>query len=491
MITQVTYRPTVRTPAYNPIIWSCLSNKISQADFKYVFDVYINDIKVNRIKQRPNPSGYGMIDVSTLVQGYIDPQSNGTPLTQGETEINWQIGQVFHDNLNLSKHVYLKVGEEYTVNGVTRIYVGGADVPGEPSYALYSGNSDISNLPVRTWSASISDHEQQWNMQKTDQVGIFGGNLLDGNKIYDHGYGLANPLKFGKNEQDLYRFDKMVLSFLNWSPKIADTQNRPIYGFKFVITDIENEEVYEYEIPLTAEYGYGQRFECDNTVTATLDPRFDIVHVLASPIDLGLALDPPLEIAPNWKIEITGHALSDEAPCLFGEQITEKQTINVIEYCPPLYERVRLSWFNTLGGRDYLNFTMFSEKTVTTEQETYTQEQMNWSGIRPVPLLNNSTVIGNLGVRGGEKPYNKQLNTSYRIMSDWLTQEEVNLLQGLTASPQVLAYIKDPNNLLSDDYAYTCMVKNSSYTVKNIRQTKLYQGTFDIEFVLGQKIQNL
>ena len=489
MITQVTYKPTVRTPGYNPIIWSCRSTNINMPNFKFVFDIFIDGVKVNRIKQRANPTGHGMIDVSTLVQGYLDPTNPNTPLTQGETEIDWSTGKLYSDNENLSRHVYVKVGEEFTFNNTLQIFQGTIDAPGNPTFALYSGNSDITTLPVRTWAASMSDHEQQWNMQKTSEVGIFGGNPFDNNKNYDHGYGLANPLKFGSNTQDLYVFDKMVISFLNWSPNVVNTQNRPIYAFRFVVTSPTG-SVYTFNRPLTTEYGYAQRAICSSTVPATLSPKYDIVHVLASPKDLVYALDPGLNIGPGWKIEFAG-GVKDETTCMIIDQLTVKQTINIIEYCPPLYERVRLSWFNTLGGRDYLNFTMFNEKSISTKQEVYTQEQMDWSGATPVPLNNNSYIIGNLGVKGGDKPYNKQVETSYKIMTDWLTQEEVNLLEGLVKSPQVLAYIHDPNNPISDYYAYTAMVSNSSYTVKNVRQTKLFQGSFDLKLVMSQKIANL
>jgi len=108
-----------------------------------------------------------------------------------------------------------------------------------------------------------------------------------------------------------------------------------------------------------------------------------------------------------------------------------------------------------------------------------------------VPLLNSTPPINNLGIRGGTKSYNKDVTTTRKIMTDWLTQEEVELLEGLQKSPQVMAYLHDPNNPLSDDYPYTVNVVNTSYTTKNVRQVKLVQATIDIQYVMKQKIQNL
>lgn len=497
MIVSVSYKPTWLSPAYNPIIWSALSSKISSIDFKYVFDIYIDGIFINRIKQRANPAGYGMIDVSTIMQGYLETNNMAAPITQGETSIDWNNGKLFQDNQYLSKHVNIKVGEEYTTPATsgaaagTFIYNGVADVIGDPAYVLNSGNTSNTSLSVRTWSASMEDQAQQWSMQKTTASGIFGGNPFDSNKVYDHGIGLANPLKLGSNTENVYEFDKKVISFLNWSP-YPSQQARPIYGFKYKVYNASGALVQTFDRPLITQYGYGQRATASSTVSSELESRYDIVHVLASPQDVMTACDPTGVLVPNfgpgYSIHITGHAGANGT---LTTQITKTQIVNVIEYCNPLYERVRLSWFNELGGRDYLNFTMFDEKTINTSADSYAQEQMNWSGSTPVQLLNNSDVIKNLGVRGGNKVYNKQATTTHKIQTDWLTQEEMNLLEGLQKSPQVLAYIHSQTNTLSDDYAYTCTVKNSSYSVKNIKQTKLYQGSFDLEIAMQQKLQNL
>jgi hypothetical protein len=459
-----------------------------------VFDIYVDGIKINRIKQRANPTGYGMLDISTIMQGQLDSNNPLAPITQGETSIDWNTGKFYQDNSFMSKHVYLKVGEEYTTNGVSNIYIGTADQIGEPAYALYSGNVTLTNLPIQVWAASITDHEQQWSMQNTTGSGIFGSNPFDNNVVYDHGIALSHPLNFNKLEQDLYVFDKMTLSWLNWTP-YRSREKRPIYGFTFTFTSPVGNE-YTWQVPMMTARGYAQRAICSSTVNTTLDAKYDLVHVLASPADLATAISnmiqqPALPVGPGWTIEIVGNTNASDGSCTFGAAITETVKINVVDYCTPLYERVRLSWFNSLGGRDYYNFTMFDEKTINTKQDTYAQEQMDWSSARPVPSLNNSPIIRNLGVKGGNKTLNKTITTTRKIQTDWLTQEEVNLLEGLQKSVQVLAYIHDPNNTLSDYYAYTCQVSNAGYTIKNVRQQKLIQMTFDLTYSMGQNMQNL
>jgi hypothetical protein len=281
----------------------------------------------------------------------------------------------------------------------------------------------------------------------------------------------------------------MVLSWLNITPS-TNANNVAIYGFRYTLTTASGANAV-YNRVMDSSYGFGQRPACSAPLTTPIDYKFGLVHVLASPNDVIEALD-YTGASPIVKIEIQGFRQSTPGSCLFGDACTQKVTINILDYCPnPLYERVRLSWFNTLGGRDYLNFTMFDEKTISTSQQNYTQEQMNWNLNTPVPALGSTPPINNLGIRGGQKSYNKDATTTRKIQSDWLTQEQIDLLEGLQKSPQVMAYIHDPNNSLSDDYPYTVNVSNTSYTTKNVRQVKLVQASFDITYAIKQKIQNL
>jgi hypothetical protein len=495
-IQTITYKPVWIAPAYNPIMWSVLSNRINQTDFKYVFDIYEvgNLTAIQRIKQRPNPLGYGMIDISTLVQGYLESSNPNAAMTQGELTIDWDGGHLYADNNLMSKKYYVKVGEEYSVGGITILYSGNSDVPGNPAVFLYSGNAQNGNLttPVTAFMASMDDLEQQWQMRYTVQSGIFGnsegGNPFDDNVIYDKNWGLAHPLNYSTLQQSIYGFDNAILSYINWSP-VTSGSNYTIFGFRFQRLDAAGTVIESDDMPMLAATGFGQRVNCTDVITTTLDAKYSLVHVLASPNKVADALNwTPFQ--PGQTLTIQGYYQS--SGCTFGAPATLKSEFQILEYCEPLYPRVRLSWFNTLGGRDYMNFTMFEEKSITTSQNVYAQEQIDYSGIRPVPTaLPTVRPFGNSFVRGGNKPYAKQAETTYSIQTDWLTQEEVDLLEGLVKSPQVFAYIKDPNNTLADEIPYNCTVTNTSYTTKNVRQTKLVQGTMTVKLAIPQNIQTL
>jgi hypothetical protein len=128
---------------------------------------------------------------------------------------------------------------------------------------------------------------------------------------------------------------------------------------------------------------------------------------------------------------------------------------------------------------------MFTEKETKTTNDNYYQETMNWSSSTPVPI-NVQNPNQNLNIKGGNVIYNKQAITSWMLNTDWLTQDEVNLLEGLQKSSNVLAYFNDSTY---NQYApYSVTIGQTSYKTKNIKQVKMVQAEFEINLNHVQKI---
>jgi hypothetical protein len=133
---------------------------------------------------------------------------------------------------------------------------------------------------------------------------------------------------------------------------------------------------------------------------------------------------------------------------------------------------------------------MYAVKTINTKSEQYTQNQMNWSGSVPVAQLSSSyPPLGTLPTQGGDKIFNKTVTTSWQVQSDWLTQEEVDLLQGLQKSSMVIAYVYN-GSAIANAFPYSCKVKGDNYEVKLVKQQKLTQATFDLDLNITQALQN-
>jgi len=132
-----------------------------------------------------------------------------------------------------------------------------------------------------------------------------------------------------------------------------------------------------------------------------------------------------------------------------------------------------------------MNFTAFMEKETKTTNSNYYQETMNWSSTTPVNMNANNPNF-DLQTRGGNIIYNKQAMTSFMLNTDWLTQDEVNLLEGLQKSSNVIAYFNDTTY---NQYApQSVTIGQTSYKTKNIKQVKMVQVEFEINLNHVQKI---
>ena len=127
MAITITQQPPVLTPAYGDIVISASSNLVvSKFKFKYVYDIIsynpgtATTTYVGRVKQTPNPSGAGMLDLSRYLQNQVDVDLlNGQPFnTTGTAQTN-----------NNAQYV-VYVGEEYsnTLNGAVTLYNGNGTV---------------------------------------------------------------------------------------------------------------------------------------------------------------------------------------------------------------------------------------------------------------------------------------------------------------------------------------------------------------------------
>jgi hypothetical protein len=482
MITNVSYKPARIGTPYNPIVWSVVSDQTGQRDFQYVIDVYVNGTKVTRLRQRPNPAGYGMWDVSSIVQPYLKISN----FTQGELEApNTAVG-TFSSNEEASVQVYCKVGEQYGPSQT--VYNGVATgVVGDPAYTVYSAYA-VKNLAVTVVAGSLMDHASLWNMQNPATNGVWYDDVFNGNIKYEWRAGRSNPLSRQKGyTRRLYAFDAATLSYINFSASSSGSDC--IYGFRFTWTPLGGSE-YAIDYPMITANGFGQRALCTSALTQNPPlPQYDIVNINTSPAHIKAITG--WNMQPGDSYSFTGYSKKTGGTCEFQTPLTKTITYTIDEYCQLLYPRVRLSWLNELAGRDYFNFTMLAEPTNDASYESYGQNQVNWSAYLPVPQLNSTyPPFKTLPIQGGDKVYNKTVTTKWTVQTDWLTQDQVDLLLGCQKSPQILAYIHDPANAISDAFPYSVTIADKSFTTKLVKQNKLTTVTFTLEVNMPQALQN-
>ena len=486
MISQINYAPSYLQGTYNPIIWSVQSDETYQPNFSYVFDVYINNVFEIRLKVKPNPVGAGMIDISQICQAYLID-------TIPETVIDtFNQGHIFTDNGTASLHTFIICGEEY---GATPIIYDGNGTQGEPDFYLYAGTSGNQiNVPVHVWNSSLEHQQQQDGMSNGIPLSGGYGILPSRNKTYDWGDGLLNntlayPLSHAPLNQKAYYNDMNVLSYINWTqyPAILDESYIAICQIDYY--DAGGNLINVASTEVDAVFGFNQKYLCSDVVTTQLSPEFDILHTQCGLSNLMFFLNIftshnyVMSAGEYFEVQMFNHAVGNG--CLNGVPISQKSRFTMLEDCDTLYTRVRLSWLNDLGGRDYMNFTAFMEKETKTTNSNYYQETMDWANYTPVtPAITNPNF--NLQTKGGDVIYNKQAMTSWTLNTDWLTQDEVNLLEGLQKSSSVIAYFNDTTY---NQYApQSVHIGQASYKTKNIKQVKMVQAEFEIMLNHVQKI---
>lgn len=519
MITTVNYRPKFYSSGYNPIIWSVTSNNasnVTRVDYSYVFDVKVDGVTVNRIVQRPNPAYAGMIDVSPIVQPYLliggFANETGVP-----TSTPYQVGSEAVCAVEILAGEQYRTSEDAPLIIYTGNAVGGVDTPGQPSY--YLGAQGFTSRAVIVLPASLNWSQQQKTMQAQnanpgDYYGLFGElapYVLKNNSLYapttvgGPGLFLSNMPRVTSDgawrttsaspESNInvydYAYDRYTLSFLNRNPVyqyFGQLQASAPKVAWFVFYDAAGTEIGTYAIANYETYGGAPRTTCGTSITSfSTSVNQELLSLRVGPKDLeDLGVWTSLgEVAASYTVQLFA-TFTVASNCTYTGTptvpLSELVTVNIIEDCTSyLYPRVRLAWLNDLGGRDYWNFTMFAEETSDTEQTEYYQPEVNWSGTTPVQLTGNTTQNW---LRGGIRQYNKNVFTSWTIQSDWLTQDEVELMKTIVQSPQIWAYVGQ------EDFPYTCKVKETSYTVKTIKQVKMYNATFTIEFANNHSMQN-
>ena len=485
MITQINYAPSYLQGVYNPIIWSVTSNQIAQPNFLYVFDIYINSTFQIRLKVKPNPSGAGMIDVSQICQSYL--LNDRIPETIIDTINNYHI---FTDNTNSSLRTFVICGEEY--GGV--LY-NGLGAVGNPAYYLYANTiQNHFDIPVHVWNSSLPFQQQQDGMSNGITFSGGYGLIPSRAKSYDWGDALNNstlayPLSYNTLKQKVYYDDMNVLSYINWTQYPNDLDDSYIAFCELKYYDANDNLIDYYQASVDSVSGFNQKTVCSDVVLNQLSAEFDILHVqcrLASLIEyLNTYTVQSYVMQPGEYIEVQMYNHANGSGCSLDVPITQISRFTMLEDCDNLYTKVRLSWLNELGGRDYMNFTAFMEKDTSTTNSNYYQETMNWSGLAPVTANVNNPNF-NLQTKGGDVIYNKQASTSWTLNTDWLTQDEVNLLEGLQKSSNVIAYF---NDTAYNQYApQSVRIGQTSYKTKNVKQVKLVQGEFEIFLNQVQKI---
>lgn len=516
MITTITHSPHTYTPAWSPVVWTALSDNIANSGFLYVFDVYLKgaltDTKIGRIKQPANPAGYASIDVSTILQPYLNP-------AEALPEVQALLGYTddFYHSTDLIQGTYLLVGEEY--GGV--LYTGlSGGTAGDPGATAMSRTGEY----VRVWAASENIIKARQNdVSGWDDYGVYDENVMRiGSTCVGYHITVDRPSGIVGYEffyTDCFGASASVIIDNHANADVCSTTlpvaepgasasyytitqvpgcgsvtgkflTSPITEHRLRLQDMHSLTFFNREIGSTGaqsparlkvvEYGAtGATFGTTylyNIVGTGGGPRYAYTDAIGA--TMWVTADQELEVVLCGPTTMNFNSFTDHYTVELigpsGDSMSEQHTFYVYEDCPGQYPSIRFSWLNKHGGRDYWNFDKYYEIDFHQKSDKYYKDPNDFSS--STWSLNSWS--------SGTRIYNKEIERAIKVTSDWIDTDQMEYLKGMFESPNVLVYL--PGEILPQ----LCLVNESSFKQKLKIAEKMYNLEFDVILSFPDRVQN-
>lgn len=385
--------PSTLMPGYNPSNYILSSTNYTQANFKYVVDVYVASVKVDRMLVPPHPThGTGLANVAPLLESRIS-----------------KIIDITDNSIEYCSQMYLeytlKFGEAYGSSGTT-VY---------PDLAQATGKF--------IWNG-VYDYE--------DFIDYTSGSIVAN---------VTTPVPF--------------------------LTNRPSSG------DIElddNAWLYWCDLNMQTSYVEIKTYNSTGGIigTWTVDNKFTTYKFLRIPSganNLNNILN--TQFTSGTQPVITGsesyYTLQAFKGALFP--ITQKYYYTIVDECTK-YTKHRLQFLNKLGGYDMFYFNKVSKDMVDIERANYKKNLGSYPTASSYTYAKSDRAISQFHTKAKDKTL---------LESDWITEAEMEWLEELLTSPDVL--LDDGTNLIPIN------ITNSTYEKK--KQVNKHLFNLQIEYTLS------
>ena len=431
--------PTSPNIANNNLVYTVTSSQVNQPQFQYVCDVRDdNNTLIQRIKQQPNPTGYGVFDVGQICTFNLGPADN-----------IWTISG-FAPNTASAADFKVLFGEEYSVS-----------VSGSSS--LYNGVTSTPNLPPAVtvgsylytlYGALDPNDKVNWNWNSSS----FAYNELLNDNTFNRQVGLTDF----PTTQSVRLEDYQTISFLNGNlfGTGSSLNTQDIYVARITQYDSAGSQVDQSEIyNLNPRTSSGQIW---SNVWLSQSQETRLVHLGVGPqnVDAAVTLDPDVSY---YTIQIFEQA-TDTTINTNGKYADYRFDI-VDASCS--YPGVRFAWKNKYGVWDYYNFTLAESTTANINRSSYEQTFIPFNTTTTTAAYNKS--------RRGKTNFLNKITKARTAESDWLNQTYADLLMEMFYSADV--YIQSGSVFLPVE------ITNASVTEKtNPRTQKLYKLTAEYRY---------
>jgi len=443
---------------------------------KYKAEVYVSNktsnivSSANRVgvfKVSPNGEGYGIFDLSPVLQNYVSPEyTGGVVHNVNDIYKSKYNGVQFSEN---TPHTIHQIDDFSTNRNCVRFVA--------VRFNIEAADSATGSVTEQYTSNTIADTVLIYNgvlydtdiLNLSSSSGNFGFNLDQAGFIMN-----SNTDKFLTNApttQYIRENDYLTLSYFSQ------------YNFDFLVGGASTTHPSVKTIQIQFYYnGSTTGSLITKTIQASAGGHAGYMNdsntkLQFAGVGTGNLVGAGETIPTNWDY-YTVKALDDNSNVISGTYNFYKQTEDCKEY-----ETIRLTWLNKFGVWDYYNFTKKSVRTFNTQRMSYTQITGTWNTSRFRPD----------GHTGGTKYFGNNVKESITLNTDYITENEAIWLEELFISNDV--YILEQRSTDDADQGYMrkyikpTTIIDKKHTRKTKANDKLIQYTFKIEVDKTKKSQ--
>ena len=442
MAITINQEPTTPNMSNADLLYVVDSTQKSQPQFQYVLDIQDeNKTTLQRVKQQPNPSGYGVFNVGRILMNYVSPD----PV--------WKTQQ-FATSSFANKEFWAAFGEQYGTSTSSSI-------------STYNGiNATPSQAPAKSGSYALTatdglvePNAGYWNFPYTSYVYLENASAYT---TFSHQAALTNAPTTQKIQDGEYATVSLYNG--NFDEDVADAQD-----IAYVIINVYNSagsNIQNYQYENEDSNGGGPRAsmaELWSAVAANQDQGTNLIHVGVGPQNIddnGTALNAAWSY---YTVKFVGQGDDnlENSGGVYAQFTFQKDTAN----CD--YPGIRFAWKNEFGVWDYYTAKLAENSNVQIERNSYNASFVDYS-------TGTTTVPYNSENRGNTQFYNS-LTQRRTVNTDYLDQADADWLRELFYSTAV--YIQEGTNF------YPVVINNVNVTEKtNPRSQKLFTYTFEFEY---------
>ena len=436
-------------PAFAPAVFVVSSTLTANINFRYVADVYINEVFKVRLMFSPNSQTKGVVDVSNVLQDYVSQQING--FDNGQTggsssksgvhsnvELHsiHQIDQYSRNN-EVMVEFEVKFGEMYQASaGASPIIYDGAGAVGNPS--ISGDKFQVFNSAIWQFSdlqGSNNVENDYFMVAGTDQF----LSIIDGSVKRKISLNQYHTLAFfnGLNRSGTTSLsDRINFRFYN-------AANSQVLFFQQVNNDANGGSPYNSSSYNSDEnllfVGCGTQNITNSGQTIPSDATYYTMQVVQGGVGR----------SQLYTFEIDNCNADTER-----------------------FKQFRLGWLNSLGGFDYYNFTMKNEKSFNIERQTFMKTVGTWQ---------SASYLYQQGERGIQD-LNVDAFEVLKLQTDWISDNEVEMMRECFLSPMVWMF--------EGEDVFPVNVESTNFIEYNQKNDKVFQYELDVKFSHKYRIQN-